>query len=235
MQDNFCCGGCLPPYPYPCPTPQPGPTGPQGPTGATGPTGAPGPAGATGPTGQRGSDGAPGRPGAEGPQGVKGDPGATGPTGPQGPAGATGPAGPTGPAGTDNHDYSLLYVNTGTYGDGDYLNLYQYLPGKGGITLASDGQTVILQPRKIYFISFVVQAQAPAGGYVQVIPVIGRSEERETRAAAQASAAALPLTVSSGFLTEIPFVAYLRLLLRTSAPASDAILGALSIFPVSEF
>ncbi len=227
-----------------------GTTGRQGPTGATGVAGLRGETGATGPQGTTGATGDPGpigptgprgETGAAGPQGTTGatgDPGPIGPTGPRGETGATGPqgdAGPTGatgPSGADSHDYAIFYAQPQRYTSGSYITLYRYLPGKGGIVLNANNQTIAPSPPKLYQCSFIFQTKVAAGSYLQIVPNIGSGPDRNLIVTAQAVSSDLPISASGTFFVDVPLQTYLTF--QVYGSLTDNLTGIVSISSVAD-
>ena len=213
-----------------------GPTGPQGPPGEQGEQGPAGPIGPTGPQGVQGIQGPQGIPGEQGPPGEQGEQGPAGPIGPTGPQGVQGVQGPTGPTGATgssaitNNPFAQFVIEPNTYESGSFVRMYPYL-SNGGIELASDSTTVLLQAGNTYLFSYIINTTPAEPGYIQIVPVIGVSDEIIYTASSQAAAAGLPLSVSGCFLFYYPFDGFMRLKYNGSAP--NSLVGSFSVVRVS--
>jgi|GEM_PF-3893659 hypothetical protein len=209
-------------------------TGPTGPTGATGAIGPMGPAGITGPTG---ATGLPGKTGATGPTGPAGISGATGPqgnpgaTGPTGITGATGPTGGTGPSGIFNNACAQFTVSPATYRDNDMFVFDINIKNSDLITLSPDKTVIILQPGNIYLFTYAIQSRLPEGGYMQIVPIVGVSNEIWYSSSVQSITDMHPIAATGGFLEYAPVQVYIRLKLRTSQDIP--ITGSFSIVRVA--
>lgn len=237
------------------PTGSPGPAGPAGRQGAEGPPGrdgAEGPTGPTGPQGRNGLEGPRGATGVQGPEGRQGPPGpegTPGPTGPQGsrgpeglrglqgipgPPGPTGSQGPIGPTGVGMpRNAAEFMVSPLTYIDGTYLSFFPYYRAGSDISLASDGQTIMLTDRGLYSLAYTVQARLTGRGYIQIVPVTGRQELTEATFTAQAPEGSALVAAAGSYFEASPGTAYVRLRFRCSESA--AVTGVFTIFQLYQF
>ena len=167
--------------------------------------------------------------GARGPQGPQG---AAGPTGPIGNTGATGPTGPSGADGTLSTSYVSAQIREQAYSNGDYLVLQPLFSG-GGIVPQYDENTVLINERGVFCISYTVQASdAETGDWFQLTPVVGRLPILIAQSAAHASVDGAPLGVCGIYLDYSPGSFYLRLRFQSNRPLS--LTGTLSVFRVSD-
>lgn len=156
----------------------------------------------------------PGPPGAMGQQGL---PGPAGPQGPQGPAGEG-----------DPNPVAQYAVLAQSYPSGTYLPYYQNFQKGNSVTLAAD--RIVLQPEAGYYylFSYLIQGTVPAGNTLQIIPVIGRQEERDYASTVHSSVAG-PVTAAGSFLLNVPIPIYFRLRMNTSSATPVPMTGSLSI------
>lgn len=146
-----------------------GATGATGSTGITGTTGITGATGNTGATGAAGAAGPQGPAGAAGPTGPQGITGATGPAGATGITGATGVTGPTGPTGatgelpypTFGNFYSIVTQTLAPSGQ-NYTPVPISISTRYYANLESDGYTMTIQKKGLFFITYSITPSAGA-------------------------------------------------------------------------
>ena len=208
-----------------------GPMGPTGPAGATGPTGPAGPQGAAGAAGAQGAvgpigpTGPQGATGATGAQGPVGPVGPTGPTGPQGATGAQGPAGPvgpTGPQGASAVQASAQFVTTdAALADGDDYPVNTTIADTtGNIAMGTD---LISLTAGRYYVSYLINFDAGEDGTYSITPVLNGTALPAYRAE-EALETGEALTLSGGFLVDVPAVSLLSFTVGATADTTADVL-----------
>lgn len=196
-----------------------GPIGPTGPQGATGATGAQGPVGPIGPVGPTGPQGAAGATGAQGPVGPIGPAGPQGATGAQGPAG---PVGPTGPQGASAVQASAQFVTTdAALADGDDYPVNTTIADTtGNIAMGTD---LISLTAGRYYVSYLINFDAGEDGTYSITPVLNGTALPAYRAE-EALETGEALTLSGGFLVDVPAVSLLSFTVGATADTTADVL-----------